>query len=178
MSRSGMPDDRHVILTGFMGAGKSSVGRCLAGRLDIPFIDLDAEIVAEAGMPITGIFAAEGEQGFRITESRVLARLLGGGSCVLATGGGAVIAEGNRRLMRECGVVVNLKVSLESVIERLAGCGDRPLYSGQDPVGRARQLMESREQFYSDADIRIDTNGKSVEDVAAEILDKLKDFHP
>ena len=173
-----MPDGRHVILTGFMGAGKSSVGRCLSGRLDIPFIDLDAEIVAEAGMPITGIFAAEGEQGFRITESRVLTRLLGGGNCVLATGGGAVIAEGNRRLMRECGVVVNLKVSLESVIERLAGCGDRPLYSGQDPVDRARQLMESREQFYSDADIRIDTNGKSVEDVAAEILDKLKDFHP
>jgi shikimate kinase len=162
--------DRPLLLTGFMGSGKSSVGRILAERLGCPFVDLDAEIVAAAGRSINEIFACDGEQEFRRMESICLARVLDGSSAVVATGGGVVIAEENRRRMRDRGVVVNLAVSLPQVLERLHGAEDRPLFSGADAANRAKLLMDERKQFYEDADIRIDTDGKSVEDVAAEIL--------
>ena len=162
--------DRPLLLTGFMGSGKSSVGRILAERLGCPFVDLDAEIVADAGRSINEIFACDGEQEFRHMESICLAHVLDGGCSVVATGGGVVIAEENRRRMRERGIVVNLVVSLPQVLERLHGAVDRPLFSGADAANRVKLLMDERRQFYEDADIRIDTDGKSVEDVAAEIL--------
>ena len=162
--------DRPIVLTGFMGSGKSSVGRVLADALGWPLIDLDAEIVAGAGRSINDIFASEGEAGFRALESACLERVLQSGQSVIACGGGVVIADSNRRLMRRQGFVVNLKASLAVVVGRLAGVTDRPLYAGQDAVDRVQALMEAREQFYTDADIRIDTDNKSVEDVAAEIL--------
>lgn len=164
-----------VILTGFMGSGKSSVGKILAERLACPFIDLDAEIVAEAGLSINEIFARDGEQAFRLLESAQLKRILDKKQrCVIATGGGAVINQQNREMMRERGVTVNLKVTLEQVLKRLHGCSDRPLLAGEKVPERVSALMEGREQFYADADIRIDTDRKSVEDVAALILCRLK----
>jgi len=166
--------ERPLILTGFMGTGKSSVGRLLAGRLGWPFIDLDAEVVAMAGRSINEIFAKDGEAAFRVLESGCLERALRRGPAVIATGGGTVIADSNRMLMRATGVVVNLTASFDRITERLAGVADRPLYAGDDPVTRAKTLLEQREQFYKDADIRIDTDGKSVEDVAAEILGYLR----
>jgi shikimate kinase len=171
-----MPE-RVLVLTGFMGSGKSSVGRKLAALLEVPFIDLDAEIVATAGRSINAIFAAEGEQAFRILESAELERVMSaGGRCVLATGGGAVLAGQNRILMRSRGVIINLRVTLDQVMVRLRGCRNRPLLAGEDAAKRANSLIGEREQFYADADIRIDTDGKSVEDVAAEILCRLKGF--
>lgn len=169
--------DRPLILTGFMGSGKSSVGKVLARRLDCPFVDLDAEIVAAAGCSINEIFARAGEAAFRELESRCLTEVLRRGGAVIATGGGVVIAAGNRALMRSAGVVVNLGVSLAQVLDRLKGNSDRPLLAGDDAANRAKLLMEERQQFYLDSDIRIDTDGKSVEDVAAEILRYVKDFH-
>jgi shikimate kinase len=166
--------DRPLILTGFMGAGKSSVGRALAGKLKCPFIDLDAEIVARAGRSINEIFAKDGEAAFRVLESTCLEHVLRRGTAVIATGGGAVIADTNRALMRASGVVVNLTAPFDRIIERLSGATNRPLYAGGDPARRAKALMEQREHFYNDADIRIDTDGKSVEDVAAEILGYLR----
>jgi shikimate kinase len=166
--------DRPLILTGFMGAGKSSVGRLLAGKLGCPFIDLDAEIVAMAGRSINEIFAKDGEAAFRFLESACLEHALRRGLAVIATGGGAVIADSNRTLMRATGVVVNLTASFGRIVERLSGAADRPLYAGDDPARRAKALLEQREQFYNDADIRIDTDGKSVEDVAAEIIGHLR----
>ena len=166
--------ERPVILTGFMGTGKSSVGRVLAESLDCPFIDLDAEIVAEAGKSINEIFAAEGESSFRSRESACLQRVLGCGMAVIATGGGAVIAESNRRQMLEAGYVVNLNASLPVIIARLDGASDRPLFAGKDAADRVQTLLEERQQFYAAADIRIDTDNKSVEDVAAKILRVLK----
>ena len=162
--------DRSLILTGFMGSGKSSVGRILADRLGCPFVDLDAEIVAGAGRSINEIFADDGEESFRIMESACLERALEGGRSVVATGGGVVIADGNRDRMRRLGGVVNLGVSLPQVLRRLEGSADRPLFAGSDAPNRLKLLMDERKQFYADADIRIDTDGKSVEDVAAEIL--------
>jgi shikimate kinase len=162
--------DRPLILTGFMGSGKSSVGRFLAKRLDCPFVDLDAEIVATAGRSINDIFAYDGEQAFRNMESACLKRVLGGGRSVIATGGGVVISDDNRSNMRKQGVIVNLIVSLPQVLIRLHGTADRPLFAGDNAANSLKLLMDGREQFYADADIRIDTDGKSVEDVVAEIL--------
>lgn len=172
-----MPE-RPVILTGFMGSGKSSVGRLLAKRLGCPFVDLDEVIVEVAGTSINAIFAEDGETAFRALESACLERVLTGGRAVIATGGGAVGAEHNRELMAHLGIVINLRVSLHQVLERLAGATDRPLYAGQDAAERVAALMEEREQFYRVAHIRIDTDGKSVEDVAAEILRFLKGLEP
>lgn len=164
-----------LILTGFMGSGKSSVGKILAERTGFRFIDLDAEIVAADGRSINDIFASEGEEAFRALESNQLEKVLSSGEGrVVATGGGAVISGRNRALMRKLGVVINLKATLEQVLARLDGCCDRPLLAGEDAAQRAKTLMDEREQFYEDADIRIDTGGKSVEDVAAEILCRLK----
>lgn len=169
-----MPD-RSVILTGFMGSGKSSVGKLLAEKLSCRFVDLDAEIVAAAGLSINEIFARDGEEVFRMLESANLERILSAGDgCVMATGGGAVISSQNREMMRNRGITVNLKVTLEQVLDRLQGCSDRPLLAGEKAPERVRALMEGREQYYADADIRIDTDGKSVEDVAAVILSHLK----
>lgn len=170
-----MPD-KPLILTGFMGSGKSSVGRVVAESLGWPLVDLDTVIVAEAGKSINEIFADEGEVAFRALESICLERVLSGGGCVIACGGGVVISEANRRLMRRQGVVVNLTASLPVILARLEGATDRPLYSGDDAANRVRTLLEAREQFYADADIRIDTDNKSVEDVSADIMRVLKEL--
>ena len=162
--------ERPVILTGFMGSGKSSVGRVLAKRLGCPFIDLDMEIVSASGRSINDIFAQDGEKAFRSMETLSLQKVLHGDRSVIATGGGIVIAAENRSLMCASGIVVNLSVSLPLVLQRLHGATDRPLFGGSDAANRVKSLMDEREQFYEDADIRIDTDGKSVEDVAAEIL--------
>ncbi len=168
---------RPIILTGFMGSGKSSVGKVLSRLLEVPLIDLDADIVAAAGCSITEIFSRDGEELFRTLESERLALLLSkGGKCVVATGGGVVISGENRRIMRACGIIVNLNVSLHEVLRRLERSNDRPLLAGEDGPLRATRLMAEREQFYADADIRIDTDGKSVEDVAREILLSLKGY--
>jgi len=168
---------RLLILTGFMGSGKTSVGKALAKRLGYTFLDLDAEIVATAGCSINEIFARDSEQSFRTLESSQLELILSASEgSVVATGGGAVLSAQNRALMRSRGVVINLKVTLEQVLLRLKGCRDRPLLAGGDAAKRATTLMDEREQFYADADIRIDTDGKSVEDVATEILCRLKGF--
>lgn len=169
--------DRPLLLTGFMGSGKSSVGRVLAQRLGYPFVDLDSEIVSTAGRSINDLFAQDGEQAFRSLESACLKRVLGGGRTVVATGGGVVISDENRCSMRSQGVVVNLVVSLPQVLERLHGASDRPLFAGGNAPNSVKLLMDAREQFYADADIRIDTDGKSVEDVAAEILRFVEELH-
>lgn len=169
-----MPE-RLLILTGFMGSGKSSVGKILAEQLGYRFIDLDSEIVTVAGCSINDIFARDGEQRFRALESLQLERVLANGEVsVVATGGGAVISTFNRELMRNRGVVINLMVTLEQVVKRLKGCHNRPLLAVADAEKRLKTLMDEREQFYAAADIRIDTDGKSVEDVAAEILSRLR----
>jgi shikimate kinase len=161
-----------------MGSGKSSVGKRLAKRLGWPFVDADAVIVESAGKSINAIFADEGEPAFRALESACLERVLGQGRGVIATGGGVVVAQANRELMARHGIVVNLKVSLTQVLQRLGSATDRPLYAGRDAAEAVGALMAEREQFYSAADIRIDTDGKSVEDVAAEILRFLKGLEP
>lgn len=177
MPENSVPE-KSIFLTGLMGSGKSSVAKVLAKSLTLPLIDLDAMICTEAGKSINEIFAEEGEAAFRALESLCLERAASFPRSVIATGGGVVMADSNRCLMHEAGVVVNLTAPLPLLLERLCGATDRPLYCDQDAEKRIKTLMEEREQFYADADIRIDTDGKSVEDVAADILRLLKGLHP
>jgi len=166
--------ERPLILTGFMGSGKSSVGPLLAEMLGWRFVDLDAEIAAVAGKSIKQIFAEDGERHFRLLESNCLEKLLAAGAAVISGGGGVVVAARNRQMMRQHGYVVNLQASLKVILDRLKGAADRPLYEDENATERVCKLLEERKDFYADADIRIDTDNKSVEDVAAEIFRVLK----
>lgn len=160
-----------LVLTGPMGSGKTSVGRLLACKLGYEFVDLDALIVEQEGSSINEVFARNGEQVFREMETASLATLADRTRMVLATGGGAVIKEENRQLMRMIGTVVNLMADIPSLAQRLEHAVDRPLLSGDEPREiRLERLVRERERFYADADIRIDTTGKTLEDVAAEIM--------
>jgi shikimate kinase len=160
-----------IVLTGPMGSGKTSVGKMLAARLRYTFKDLDALVVEQAGKSINELFADEGEESFRDRESMVLSGVVGQQQMVLSTGGGVVIRESNRALLHEAGLVVNLTATVDTLVKRLARANDRPLLRGESPLEeRIRQIMTSREPFYADADIRIDTTGKTLEDVAAVIL--------
>lgn len=165
---------KNVILTGFMGSGKSTVGRIVAKRLGYEFRDLDAVIMDEAGLSINDIFSRHGEAHFRSFESRAVERIAGSTGLVVATGGGAVISPTNRGLFRSSGIVINLTASMESILERLRGDSTRPLLQGHDREEKISRLLKEREACYADADIRIDTTGKKVEDVAAEIVAYLK----
>lgn len=165
---------KNVFLTGFMGTGKSSVGKILAERLGCQFIDLDALIVAEAGMSIKEIFAAQGEPYFRALEADMVRRLVSEKGAVVSTGGGVVIDPENRRRMRAHGVVVNLTATAQAIRERLAADNERPLLQDDNSLEKIVSMLAEREPFYRDADIRIDTTGKGVDDIVSQILVWLK----
>lgn len=166
---------RAVILTGFMGTGKSSVARSLARATGRPLLDLDAEIVGREGRSINEIFAAEGEPSFRALETAELRRLAGRpDGFILATGGGAVLAPENRCLFRELGVVVNLTASAGVICDRLRHADDRPLLADGPAREKVERMLRERELCYAEADIRIDTTGKNIEDIVYEILAFLK----
>lgn len=160
-----------IILTGPMGSGKTSVGQLLAARLNCEFTDLDALVEATTGVTINTLFAEEGEAAFRDRESAVLVSLAGRQGMVLSTGGGVVIRENNRKLLHAAGMVVNLTATTEELARRLVRAKNRPLLKGDLPLKEliSRILIE-REPFYADADIRIDTTSKTLEDVVTIIL--------
>ncbi|MEO6233967.1 MAG: shikimate kinase [Thermomonas sp.] len=161
----------HLVLVGPMGAGKSSIGRLLAGRLQRAFVDLDAWIEAEAGTTITSIFAKEGEAGFRSRECRALTRALAQpDASVIATGGGAVLDEGNRRAMGAAGIVVYLRVEPAQQTRRLQGDAARPLLATDTPAQRLAELQVIREPLYREiADIVFDTSQDSPESAAVAL---------
>ena len=146
---------RVIVLVGLMGAGKSTIGRRLAERLDFPFIDADHEIESAAGKSIAEIFADHGEDYFRDGERKVIARLLDGGACVLATGGGAYINDETRELIRKKGVSVWLKAELPLLMSRVSRRSNRPLLQSDDPQAVMRRLMEERYPIYSTADVTV-----------------------
>ena len=155
---------RHIVLVGPMGAGKSHLGRLLAARMGLAFVDLDAAIEAAAGQSINALFATEGEAGFREREARALADVLGGSPAVIATGGGAVLAEANRTAMREHGRVVYLSVDPATQLARVSGSTTRPLLQATDPAARLAALQAIREPLYREvADLVFDTTPLSPE---------------
>jgi shikimate kinase len=166
---------RNVFLIGFMGAGKTSVGRLLAGRLNSRFVDLDAEIESAAGKSISEIFDQHGETEFRKLETTRLTQISREVGIVVATGGGVAIAAENRQLMRMSGLVVNLTASRETILQRLSGDRTRPLLQGDNPAERVAALLTERQQFYAEADLSISTDGKKIEEIVAEILARLSE---
>jgi shikimate kinase len=148
--------DRALVLVGMMGAGKTTVGRRLASRLGLPFFDADVEIeVAHAGMTIPEIFREHGEPYFRDGEARVIARLLDGGPCVIATGGGAWMREETRRRIGAKGVSMWLKADNDVLLRRVKRRTDRPLLQTADPAATIDQLVAERYPVYAEAELTV-----------------------
>jgi shikimate kinase len=165
---------RNIILTGFMGVGKTSVGTRLARDLGFRFVDTDGLIEEDQKIAITEIFSSFGEPYFRDTEARIIRQVLEGQGQVVATGGGAVIREENRRAFKEGGMTICLTARPEVVYERIRHETHRPLLQVPDPPGRIRELMNEREQFYRQADLIIDTSDRTVDDVINEIRQQVR----
>lgn len=146
-----------IALVGLMGAGKTSIGRRLAQRLGLPFVDADAEIEAAAGCTIEEIFQRHGEAAFRDGERRVIARLLDNPPHVLATGGGAFIDPATRALMRARAVSVWLRADLDLMLARVGRRGNRPLLKTGEPRAVLERLVAERYPVYAEADITVDS---------------------
>ncbi|MBE0607248.1 MAG: shikimate kinase [Deltaproteobacteria bacterium] len=162
---------RGVVLVGFMGSGKSSVGRKLGRRFGVPFVDVDERIESAAGCRIRDLFGREGEPAFRAREKAALRDALSVKGCVIATGGGAFADEENRVLLRSYAPVVYLEAAVETLLERLAGDLGRPLLRGGDREEVVRELLSRREPGYRTADVTVRTDGRTVEDVAVQVAD-------
>lgn len=164
---------RSVVLVGLMGAGKTTIGRRLAGRLGLPFRDADAEIEVAAGMPVSEIFARFGESAFRDGEKRVISRLLGGNRIVLATGGGAFMNAETRARIAEAGVSVWLKADHPTLMRRVRRRSHRPLLQTVDPDETMRRLMADRHPIYALADLVVESvetsHERATEDVIAAL---------
>ena len=161
---------RSIVLVGMMGAGKSSIGRRVAARLAIPFVDADAEIELAADMTIAEIFAVHGEPYFRAGEARVIARLLERGPQVLATGGGAFMNAQTRAALKEKAVSVWLKADLEVLTRRLRRRTDRPLLKTEDPVATLTDLLQLRDPIYATADVTVLSRDVTHDVIVDEII--------
>ena len=164
----------NIFLIGPMGVGKSTIGRQLANLLNKDFMDTDHEIEKRTGVDIPTIFDIEGEEGFRKREAAVLDEMTSGSNLVLATGGGVILLEDNRRALRR-GFVVYLSASLETLIERTRRDKSRPLLQNTDRQKKIKELMMERDPIYrQESDIIVETDGRSAKAVAKEIVDQLK----
>jgi shikimate kinase len=168
-------DTRSIVLIGMMGAGKSSVGRRLASRLGLPFVDADAEIEAAAGMSIPDIFQIHGEAAFRSGEARVIARLLEGGPQVLATGGGAFMNPVTRAGVRARGVSVWLRADFDVLMRRIKRRQDRPMLKTDDPPATLKRLMDERYPVYAEADVTVESREVPHTVIVEEIVLALRD---
>ena len=167
-----------VVLVGMMGAGKSTVGRRLARRLRLPFVDADAEIEAAAGLRIAEIFERFGEAHFRGGERRVLARLIEGPPRVIAAGGGAFIDPETRTLMLARCTTIWLDVPVEILAERVGRRDHRPLLKGQDPLRRLGELAAARNPVYAEADLRVESGDLAHERTVDRIIAALQEAPP
>ncbi len=160
----------HLWLVGMMGAGKSSVGRALAEKLDLPFYDTDDDVEADAGCTIARLWMERGESAFREMEAKAIRRVAGYPAGVVATGGGIVIDPDNVATMRAGGVVVWLTAPAAELVQRVGEGEERPLLSGGDGGERLADLLALRADRYREAaDLTIDTTGRTTHDIATEI---------
>ncbi|OZI15849.1 shikimate kinase [Bordetella genomosp. 7] len=176
-ARVALPHDLPVFLVGMMGAGKTTIGRGLARVLGREFIDLDHELEARCGVRVPVIFEIEGEGGFRKREAAALDQCTQRRGIVLATGGGAVLAPENRRLLRERGVVVYLRATVDELYRRTSRDRNRPLLANADPRGTLRDLMTQREPLYDEvADLVVDTGTMPVSHLVKSLLPLLQAY--
>ena len=164
---------RSIVLIGLMGAGKTAVGRRLANRLDLPFIDADTEIEVAAGASISEIFAEHGESYFRQGERKVITRLLEAGPQVLATGGGAYMIAETRATIKARGLSVWLRAELQVLLKRVGRRDNRPLLAGGDPEKVMKKLMEERYPIYAEADVTVESRDVPHEVIVGAVIDAL-----
>jgi shikimate kinase len=165
--------NRAIVLVGLMGAGKTSVGRRLAEKLDVPFVDADHEICVAAGKTIPEIFADHGEEYFREGERRVITRLLENGKQVLATGGGAYMNSETREQIRSHGIAVWLKADLDVLLKRVAKRNDRPLLKQDDPAVVMKKLIDLRYPVYALADVTVESRDVQHGQMVNEVIKAL-----
>jgi shikimate kinase len=167
---------RSLVLIGLMGAGKSTIGRRLAGQLHLPFKDSDHQIEIAAGMPIPDIFDLHGEMAFRDVEQKVIVRLLMEGPMVLATGGGAFMKGETRENIKEKAVSIWLDADLDVLMRRVRRRANRPLLNGPDPEGVMRKLMEIRNPIYALSDMKVVSHDGSHDDVVIAVIETLQEW--
>ncbi len=160
----------NIILTGFMGTGKTAVGQAVAERLGRWFVDMDAVLEQRAGKPVQAIFAQEGEVAFRLMEADLCHELAQERNIVIATGGGALLLETNRTALAASGVLICLHAPVDTILQRLAGADDRPLLASPDRRERVEALLAQRAAAYGAIPHQIDTDGLTVEQVAEQVI--------
>lgn len=167
---------RSIVLVGMPGCGKSAIGRRLAPRLGLPFVDADDEIERAAHKSIREIFEDHGEPYFRAGEIKVIARILGTGPLVVATGGGAFMAEETRANIRESAISIWVKADLPVLVRRVSKRSNRPLFEGRDAAAVMKELMEARYPVFATADIIVESRDVPHDVIVSEIIAILGDY--
>jgi shikimate kinase len=167
---------KNIVLTGFMGAGKTAVGKELAQILGMKLIDIDTEIEKSEQITINEIFSQFGEPRFREIETMMIKQIAAGKNLIISTGGGAVLKQENMAILRENGVIVCLMASPETILKRTSTSNDRPLLKVENPLEKINQLLTFRKPFYEKADIMIDTENKTPLQIAEEIIGKIREM--
>lgn len=165
---------KNIILTGFMGTGKTAVGRELERMLDMRLVDIDTEIETSQDMTISDIFKQYGEDRFRDLETEMIRRFSEENGLIVSTGGGAVLRQENMDLLRKNGVIFCLNASPETILERTGRTDERPLLKVQDPMTRIQELLGYRKPYYEKADFMLETDGKNPVEIADEIIELMK----
>jgi len=167
---------KNIVLTGFMGTGKTSVGREIARRLGIRLVELDEEIEKSEGISIKEIFSRYGEAYFRDRETDIVKKFAMEDNVVISTGGGVVLRDENMTALRQKGVIICLNAEPRTILHRTGGSDERPLLNVDDPVKKITDLLEYRRPYYEKADITIDTDSLSPSEIAEEINRRVKEL--
>lgn len=165
---------KNIVLTGFMGTGKTEVGRELSNILGWKLIDIDDEIVKTKNMSINDIFTQLGEPVFRDMETEMIKKVSAKRNVIIATGGGAVLRRENMDILRDNGIIVCLTATPETILKRTSRNDERPLLNVASPLKMIKELLSFREPFYEKADIMIDTESRAPRQIAEEILERIK----
>ena len=163
----------NIVLTGFMGTGKSVVGRQAASILHIPFYDIDQVIEKQEGQSVQAIFEKKGEPAFRKLETETLRKLSAKDDILISTGGGVLMTPENRDILNKKGILVCLTAPAGTILERLKNDKTRPLLAGDDRAQKIEALLKAREAMYGQCRFQIDTDGKSVAEIAGEVVEKV-----
>lgn len=170
--------DKIILLVGLMGSGKTSVGKRLAQKLDIPFVDGDQEIEKAAGLSLVDVLKCFGLEEYRAGEARVMKRLLNGQPCVLASGGGSFVCEQTRKLAKDKALTIWLKANVDILYNRTAGRRRRPFLQGTDSElkGKLESYIQEEYPYYSEADVIVETKDEPVAETVSRVMAALSDF--
>ena len=170
--------DKIILLVGLMGSGKTSVGKRLAKKLNLPFVDGDQEVEKAAGLSLVDVLKCFGEKEFRAGEERVMKRLLQGSPCVLASGGGSFVAEQTRALAKQHAITVWLKADVDVLYQRTAGRRHRPFIEGNDEhlKNKLEEYIKEEYPFYSEADIVVETREEMVDNTVERVIEAIRRF--